>query len=76
MLQVYELGKGLRFHFDKDETAFVQTGNMVHPIFSSVLYLTGGTTTRLGKEKSKERDGALGVLELCQSCFTEETASE
>jgi hypothetical protein len=41
MWQVYEPGKGLKFHFDKDEQLLVAEGRMVHPLLSSVLYLTG-----------------------------------
>lgn len=43
-LQKYEGGKGLAFHFDKDEHALQKTGDMVHPQFSSVVYLTGERT--------------------------------
>ena len=50
MLQVYEPGKGLAFHFDKDELAMKERQQMVQPVLSSVLYLTGDSTTeRLGK---------------------------
>lgn len=41
LVQVYEPGKGLKFHFDKDEQLLVAEGRMVHPLLSSVLYLTG-----------------------------------
>ena len=40
-VQVYEGGRGLAFHFDKDEHAMKEEGRMVTPILSSVLYLTG-----------------------------------
>ena len=40
-VQIYEGGRGLGFHFDKDEHAMAQEGRMVNPILSSVLYLTG-----------------------------------
>lgn len=39
--QVYEGGRGLGFHFDKDEQAMAADGRMVNPTLSSVLYLTG-----------------------------------
>jgi hypothetical protein len=42
-LQVYEPGKGLGFHFDKDEHVMRSSGQMLNPIWSSVLYLTGST---------------------------------
>ncbi|KAH7619643.1 hypothetical protein Ndes2526B_g06625 [Nannochloris sp. 'desiccata'] len=41
-VQMYDAGRGLAFHFDKDEHAMKEEGRMVNPIFSSVLYLTGG----------------------------------
>lgn len=41
-VQVYEGGRGLAFHFDKDEHAMKEEGRMVTPVLSSVLYLTGG----------------------------------
>ena len=49
--QVYEQGKGLPFHFDKDESLFKEQQAMVHPMLSSVLYLTGASAApkRLGK---------------------------
>ena len=48
-LQVYEPGKGLAFHFDKDEHAMKEKQQMVQPVLSSVLYLTGDSTQgRLG----------------------------
>ena len=37
--QVYKPGKGLSFHFDKDEEVMKTTGAMQHPTWSSVLYL-------------------------------------
>jgi hypothetical protein len=39
--QVYEGGRGLGFHFDKDEHAMAAHGRMATPLLSSVLYLTG-----------------------------------
>ncbi|BDA41198.1 hypothetical protein COCOBI_01-8530 [Coccomyxa sp. Obi] len=48
-VQVYEQGKGLAFHFDKDEHLFKQEQRMHHPLLSSILYLTGPTfPKRLG----------------------------
>jgi hypothetical protein len=41
--QVYEPGKGLGFHFDKDEHVMRSQGKMLNPLWSSVLYLTGST---------------------------------
>eukprot|EP00884_Botryococcus_braunii_P016471 jgi/Botrbrau1/3507/Bobra.341_2s0036.1 len=43
-VQVYQPGRGLAFHFDKDEKLFKNEGRMVHPIFSSILYLYGEET--------------------------------
>jgi hypothetical protein len=40
-VQTYEAGRGLTFHFDKDEAAMEADGRMLNPILSSVLYLTG-----------------------------------
>ena len=40
-VQIYEGGRGLGFHFDKDEHAMREAGSMVNPALSSVLYLTG-----------------------------------
>ncbi|KAL0025106.1 hypothetical protein WJX79_010787 [Trebouxia sp. C0005] len=48
-VQVYEPGKGLAFHFDKDEHAMKEKHQMIQPVLSSVLYLTGDfATERLG----------------------------
>jgi hypothetical protein len=44
-LQVYKPGVGLGFHFDKDEHLLKATGEMQHPIWSSILYLTGGSSS-------------------------------
>lgn len=41
VMQVYEPGKGLDFHFDKDESLMKKHNVMKHPYLSSVLYLTG-----------------------------------
>jgi uncharacterized membrane protein YgcG len=40
--QVYRNGRGLAFHVDKDEHAMKTRGEMINPVHSSVLYLTGG----------------------------------
>ncbi|KAK9841824.1 hypothetical protein WJX81_005480 [Elliptochloris bilobata] len=48
-VQVYDAGKGLAFHFDKDEQRFVDQHVMAHPLLSSVLYLAGdASSARLG----------------------------
>ena len=46
--QIYEGGRGLGFHLDKDEHAMATEGRMVCPIHSSVLYLTGGEEPATG----------------------------
>ena len=49
--QVYQPGKGLAFHFDKDEHAMKERRQMLQPILSSVLYLTGDASAdRPGKQ--------------------------
>ena len=49
IVQVYKPGKGLAFHFDKDEHAMKEKQQMIQPVLSSVLYLTGDSTQeRLG----------------------------
>ena len=59
---MYEPGKGLAFHFDKDERAMKEKHQMIQPVLSSVLYLTGdGATERLGKEHLKAGN--------CQYCL-------
>ncbi len=56
MRQVYEQGKGLAFHFDKDEYLFKQEQQMHHPLLSSILYLTGPTfPKRLGRRQSQSQ---------------------
>lgn len=40
-MQIYEPGKGLDFHFDKDERLMKEQKQMSHPILSCILYLTG-----------------------------------
>ncbi|WPT11916.1 hypothetical protein PSENEW3n2_00005415 [Picochlorum sp. SENEW3] len=42
--QVYSGGRGLAFHLDKDEYAMKHRREMVNPIYSSVLYLSGSKT--------------------------------
>ena len=39
--QVYKGGRGLAFHVDKDEYAMKHRREMINPLYSSVLYLTG-----------------------------------
>lgn len=41
--QVYRGGRGLKFHFDKDESRVKTKGEFQFPIFSCVVYLTDGT---------------------------------
>lgn len=41
--QVYTGGRGLAFHIDKDEYAMKHRREMVNPVYSSVLYLSGST---------------------------------
>ncbi|PRW61039.1 hypothetical protein C2E21_0196 [Chlorella sorokiniana] len=41
--QIYERGRGLGFHYDKDEHAMKEEGRMVNPLFSSVYYVTGSS---------------------------------
>lgn len=45
-VQKYDHGKGLAFHFDKDEALMRQDRAMSHPLWSSVFYLTGKQATR------------------------------
>ena len=50
--QIYEHGRGLAFHFDKDEHLLKEEGTMVHPIVNSIIYLTGDSTkSRQGVEE-------------------------
>ena len=52
-VQVYKPGKGLAFHFDKDEHVMKEHQQMLQPVLSSVLYLTGDSNTdRLGNSQS------------------------
>ena len=46
-VQVYESGRGLSFHFDKDEWMMANEQGMVNPVLSSVLYLTGSIESPL-----------------------------
>ena len=49
LCQIYEHGRGLAFHFDKDEHLLTSEREMVHPIVNSIVYLTGDSaTSRLG----------------------------
>jgi len=50
-VQVYRNGRGLAFHVDKDEHAMKTRGEMINPIYSSVLYLTGGGNDGNGQSK-------------------------
>ena len=40
-MQIYEKGRGLAFHFDKDEYLLKEQGQMVFPAVSSILFLSG-----------------------------------
>jgi hypothetical protein len=54
-VQIYEGGRGLGFHFDKDEHAMAEEGRMVNPILSSVLYLTGSRGDSLRQASAPAR---------------------
>ncbi len=54
-MQSYEGGRGLAFHFDKDEHAMKERQEMVTPIFSSVLYLTGDSASQRQSESRLSR---------------------
>ena len=56
--QIYEPGRGLAFHFDKDEHLLIEEGRMAHPAWSSVLYLTGSDG---GDDDDDYANGADGV---------------
>jgi len=57
--QVYDVpGKGLPFHFDKDELAMATDGSLRHPLLSCVLYLN--SEEECGRD---EPLGATAVLE-------------
>jgi hypothetical protein len=58
--QVYEPGRGLAFHFDKDEHLLVEAGVMSHPAWSSVLYLTGAAAAGAAREGAQGRGGSGG----------------
>ena len=75
IVQVYQPGKGLAFHFDKDEHAMKERSEMVQPILSSVLYLTGDTSTdRIGKQTPlltiSNKQNTLDALLHCLASFT------
>ena len=53
LCQIYEHGRGLAFHFDKDEHLLTSERKMVHPIDNSIVYLTGDSAS-----------SRLGILEL------------
>ena len=55
--QRYEKGRGLAFHFDKDEHAMRETGAMLQPQLSSIVYLTG--------DSDMQRQGAHCAPECC-----------
>ena len=50
-VQTYEAGRGLAFHFDKDEQRYRDQRVMAHPLLSTVLYLAGDAgAARLGAQ--------------------------
>jgi hypothetical protein len=57
---VYQPGKGLGFHFDKDEHVMRSSGVMLNPIWSSVLYLTGSTGPAAAAAAAAAADGEAG----------------
>ena len=61
--QCYEENRGLAFHFDKDEQLLAATGEMSHPMYSSVLYLHCGD----GGERPAGGDGEEPDGEVCLS---------
>ena len=55
LCQIYEHGRGLAFHFDKDEHLLKEEGTMMHPIVNSIIYLTGDSAkSRQGTHRSLE----------------------
>ena len=56
LCQIYEHGRGLAFHFDKDEHLLKEEGTMVHPIINSIIYLTG--------DSAKSRQGVDGITRV------------
>eukprot|EP00878_Enallax_costatus_P008782 GHUV01009180.1.p1 GENE.GHUV01009180.1~~GHUV01009180.1.p1 ORF type:complete len:117 (+),score=36.04 GHUV01009180.1:321-671(+) len=58
-VQVCQPGIGLGFHFDKDEHLLKATGEMSHPIWPSILYLTGssGSSSNTGSRGDADWDG-------------------
>ena len=67
--QIYEHGRGLAFHFDKDEHLLKEEGTMVHPIVNSIIYLTGNRAeSRQGMERTlKVWNASLATFSCAQS---------
>ena len=64
--QIYEHGRGLAFHFDKDEHLLKEEGTMVHPIVNSIIYLTGDSTkSRQGVEGTLKSESASSFVLPC-----------
>lgn len=62
LCQIYEHGRGLAFHFDKDEHLLKEEGTMMHPIVNSIIYLTGDSAkSRQGTHRSL-KSGNLSLL--------------
>ena len=66
-LQIYERGRGLTFHFDKDEHVMKASGAMVNPLRSSVLYLTGSSGGGAGSNRGTETSIDSSVATLRQA---------
>jgi hypothetical protein len=63
---------GHNLHFDTDEALLKQDGQITHPIYSSVLYLTGGGTS----SKSAGNGGGGATVVLDQTPLSEQVASQ
>eukprot|EP00889_Picochlorum_renovo_P003293 jgi/Picre1/30323/NNA_005687.t1 len=66
--QVYSGGRGLAFHLDKDEYAMKHRREMVNPIYSSVLYLSGSKTLQSPTIVTNEHYDEMKSA-LCQKIF-------
>ena len=60
--QVYTGGRGLKFHFDKDESKVVSKGEFAFPILSCVIYLTDehSSSPDVGAELKHKQGGERG----------------
>lgn len=56
--QTYEAGRGLDFHYDKDEAAMAGSGAMRNPAVACVVYLVGDRQPRQpgGREKQQQEE--------------------